>query len=111
MPFLEVDGKRIGGSAVIARFLSERFGRCCSTHLLVAARAGMQAPSLPLPGLAGSDDVENAQIAAVVDAVDGITTEVIKVVFEKDEEKKVWAVSQFPAVCVYGACSVTCPLV
>ena len=29
MPFLEVDGKRIGGSPVIARFLAERFGGCC----------------------------------------------------------------------------------
>ena len=40
-------------------------------------------------GLAGSDDVENAQIAAAVDSVDGILTEVVKFFFEKDEEKKV----------------------
>ena len=26
MPFLEVDGRKIGGSFVIARFLAERFG-------------------------------------------------------------------------------------
>ena len=39
--------------------------------------------------MAGSDDVENAQIAAAVDSVDGILTEVVKFFFEKDEEKKV----------------------
>ena len=64
MPFLEVDGKRIGGSPVIARFLSERFG------------------------LAGSDDVENAQIAAVLVAVEDVATELLKMVYEKDEGKK-----------------------
>ena len=29
LPFLEVDGKIIGGSTVIARFLAERFGTLC----------------------------------------------------------------------------------
>lgn len=32
MPFLEVDGKTIGGSTVIARYLGEKFGMLCLEH-------------------------------------------------------------------------------
>lgn len=45
------------------------------------------------PGLAGSDDVENAQIAAVLVAVEDVGTEVLKMVREKDEDKKVRVVT------------------
>ena len=41
--------------------------------------------------MAGSDDVENAQIAAVLVAVEDVATEVLKMVYEKDEGKKVWS--------------------
>ena len=45
LPLLEVDGKQITGSVVINRFLAERFG------------------------LAGSNDVENAEIAGIIDVL------------------------------------------
>ena len=35
MPFLEVDGKVIGGSSVIARYLGEKFGVLCSEHITI----------------------------------------------------------------------------
>jgi len=41
--------------------------------------------------LAGSDDVENAQIAAVLVAVEDIVTELLKMEYEQDEGKKVWS--------------------
>ena len=34
MPFLEVDGKTIGGSTVIARYLGEKFGMLCLEHII-----------------------------------------------------------------------------
>lgn len=40
--------------------------------------------------MAGSDEVENAQVAAAVDAVVGLQTELLKLVFEQDKEKQVW---------------------
>lgn len=46
-------------------------------------------------GLAGSDDVENAQIAAVLVAAEDVATEVLKMVYEKDEGKKVWSACVF----------------
>ena len=64
LPMLEVDGNKIGGSVNIARFLGETLG------------------------LAGSNPVENAQIAAIVDAVEDINKEVIRCRFEKDEARK-----------------------
>ena len=64
MPLLEVDGRKIGGSLVIARFLAERFG------------------------LAGEGDIQKAEIAAAVDAISDVGTEIMKVHFEKDEAKK-----------------------
>ena len=44
--------------------------------------------------------MENAQIAAAVDAVGDVVKEIAKVVFEKDEERKVQPLSQFSTVCV-----------
>ena len=43
------------------------------------------------PGMAGSDEVENAQVAAAVDAVMGLQMELMKCVFEGDQEKRVRA--------------------
>lgn len=96
LPFLEVDGKRIGGSPVIARFLSERFGKCCCDRVSGGeARAVTDEVCSVSSGLAGSDDVENAQIAAVLVAVGDVATEVLKMVYEEDEGKKVWSASVF----------------
>ena len=65
MPFLEVDGERIGGSSVIGRFLAERFG------------------------LGGEGDIERAKIAAAGDAVNDLASNVIQKIYEeKDEAKK-----------------------
>ena len=64
LPVLEVDGKPIGGSVVIARYLGEQFG------------------------LAGKDEFENAQIANVVDAIQDLNMEVIRYRFEKDDARK-----------------------
>ena len=68
--------------------------------MLCGLCAQVASPSPPTAGLAGSDDVENAQIAAAVDAVGDVVKEIAKVVFEKDEERKVQPLSQFSTVCV-----------
>ena len=64
LPMLEVDGKALGGSIPLARFLAERFD------------------------LAGSNDVENAEIAGVVDMMVDLFGKFIDVMFEKDEDRK-----------------------
>jgi glutathione S-transferase len=64
LPMLEVDGKLIIGSMVITRFLAERFG------------------------LAGSNDVENAEIAGIIDILNDFMLCLVKLFYEKDEEKK-----------------------
>ena len=55
--------------------------------------------------MAGSDDVENAQIAAVLVAVEDVSTEVVKLVFEKDESKKVRSLSKRPVASLVHAVS------
>lgn len=64
LPVLEVDGKQLTGSGVIARFLAERFG------------------------LAGSNDLENAEIAGILDVINDFMRCMIVMFFEKDEAKK-----------------------
>ena len=64
LPLLEVDGKVLAGSVVIARFLAERYG------------------------LAGSSDVENAEIAGIADSIQDLDTEIITWMMEKDEARK-----------------------
>jgi glutathione S-transferase len=64
MPILEVDGKKISGSYVCARFLGEKFG------------------------LAGENEFQNAEIASVGDAIHDLEGDVVKFVFEKDPEAK-----------------------
>ena len=89
MPLLEEDGTQISGSAIIARYLGEKYGGCCSMQDTPAGTPA-RAAFLSFPaGLAGSTNVENAQIASAVDAVGDVAREVGKFVFEKDEERKV----------------------
>ena len=64
LPVLEADGKQLGGCRIIARYLAEQFG------------------------LAGENPFENAQIANIVDAVNDLNQELIKVWMEKDEARK-----------------------
>lgn len=66
LPVLEVDGKKLIGSVVIERFLAERFG------------------------LAGSNDIENAEIAGIVDVVQDFFWKcwMKTFYFEKNKEKK-----------------------
>ncbi len=63
-PWLEVDGKPVSGSLVIARYLGETFG------------------------LAGKNDVENAQLASIVDSYNDCLTASLKPVYEKDDKTK-----------------------
>ena len=64
LPLLEVDGKQIPGSAVMIRFLGERLG------------------------FAGSNDVENAEIAGIVDVLHDFMLKLAVIFYEKDEGKK-----------------------
>ena len=64
LPTLEVDGKTLPGSIPIARLVAERFG------------------------VAGSNDIENTEIAGVMDCLTDLVTSFMKVMFEKDETRK-----------------------
>ena len=66
MPVLEEDGKKLGGTLVILQYLAEK------TEFNVA----------------GSNAWENAWLANIGDFIRDFFTELVKVVFEKDEEKK-----------------------
>ena len=64
LPLLEVEGKTLTGSRPIARFLAGRFG------------------------LAGSNDLENAQLGGMVDYMFDFIVKLYPWFGEKDEEKK-----------------------
>jgi len=64
LPILEVDGRTLHGSRPICRFLGERFG------------------------LARSNDLENAEIAAFIDFLDDFLKKIFPLFMEKDETKK-----------------------
>lgn len=64
LPTLEVDGKVLAGSLPIARFVAERHG------------------------LAGSNDLENTEIAGILDCLGDLLQAFIKVLFESDETRK-----------------------
>ena len=64
LPVLEVDGKLLGGSQVIARYVAEKHG------------------------LAGANNFETAVLASVVDAVCDLMSKVSQFIHEKDEMRK-----------------------
>ncbi|KAL5481716.1 hypothetical protein EMCRGX_G021944 [Ephydatia muelleri] len=64
LPVLEVDGKQLGGSLVIARYVAEKHG------------------------VAGSNDFENALIASILDSVSDLQLQLHPWWSEKDEAKK-----------------------
>ena len=70
LPLLEEDGKQLGGSTIIARYLGEKFG------------------------LAGENAFENALLANVVDAAMDLLQELGIAWFEKDEDRKQKAVKK-----------------
>lgn len=69
-PFLEVNGKSIGGGREIARFLGEEFG------------------------IAGSNSIENAQISSIADHLDDMLTHIGRI-FEAKEEERPELVKEF----------------
>ena len=64
MPVLEEDGKKLGGSLTILRYLGEKYG------------------------LAGSNAWDNAHLANIADFITDFRLELVKVYYEKDETKK-----------------------
>ena len=64
MPVLEEDGKKLGGSVVILRYLGEKYG------------------------LAGSNAWENAHLANIADFIKDFSNEMVKTHYEKDETRK-----------------------
>ena len=64
LPVLEENGRKLGGSMIIARHLGEK------------------------NGLAGRDEFENAEIASIADAVNDLNQEIGKIWFEEDEERR-----------------------
>jgi glutathione S-transferase len=64
LPMLEVDGRQLTGSGVIARFLGERLG------------------------LAGNNDIENAELAGISDVLSDFLPSLMAAFSEKDGEKK-----------------------
>ena len=64
LPTLEVDGKVLAGSLPIARFVAERHG------------------------LAGSNDLENTEIAGIMDCLGDLLQAFVKVIFESNETRK-----------------------
>ena len=65
LPILEVDGKVLGGNGPISRFLAERFG------------------------LAGTSDIEKAELDGIMDCLDDFTTQVGRFTMEEDATQKV----------------------
>ena len=64
MPVMEENGKKLGGSVVILRYLAEKFG------------------------CAGSNAWENAWLANIADFIVDLGSEMAKMYYEKDEEQK-----------------------
>lgn len=64
LPVLEVDGRMLGGSLVIARYVAEKYG------------------------VAGSNDFENAFLASIIDANTDLLAHLVAIYQEKDETKK-----------------------
>ena len=64
VPVLDIDGKLIGGSMPIARYLARQFG------------------------LAGEDDMARLILESAEDAIDDFKGKMSAMYFEKDEEKK-----------------------
>ena len=64
MPVLEEDGKKLGGSVIMLRYLGEKYG------------------------LAGSSAWDNAWLANISDFIKDLQTEMSKVRYEKDEARK-----------------------
>ena len=64
IPILEVDGKAFPGSGPILRFVAERHG------------------------LAGTNDLENLQLAGIVDTIADLHIKIMTFRFEKDETRK-----------------------
>ena len=64
MPVLDIDGKLLAGSGPIARYLAEELG------------------------LAGSNAVENCELASLYDVMDDLFAKMATFFFEKDETKK-----------------------
>ena len=64
LPVLEVDGKMYPGSGPIARFVAERYG------------------------LAGTNDLENLEIAGIRDTIRDCTLKLVQIFLEKDETRK-----------------------
>ena len=73
MPVLEEKGRQLTGGRVIARYLAEK----------------------PEFGLAGNNEFDNAEIAGIVDVIDGFSNEIFKLAFEKDETRKATLVKGF----------------
>ena len=71
LPVLEYNGKKIPQSISIARFLAKQFG------------------------LAGKDNLEQAQVDSVVDTIGDCVTKYVVARFEKDPEKKEAALKVF----------------
>ena len=66
MPVLEEDGKKLGGSVIILRYLAEK----------------------PEFNVAGSNAWENAWLANIGDFISDLGTEMVKVIYESDEKRK-----------------------
>ncbi len=64
LPVLEENGRQLAGGRVIARYLAEK----------------------PEFGLAGNNEFENAEIASIVDVIDGFTNEVLKVTAPEEDK-------------------------
>ena len=64
MPVLEEDGKKLGGSLVILRYLAEKYG------------------------LAGSNAWDNAWLGNISDFIQDFSKELVKIYYEKDEARK-----------------------
>ena len=64
MPVLDIDGKIYGGSGPIARYVAEQHG------------------------LAGSNPVENFELATINDVIDDLVIRIMIQYYEKDEKKK-----------------------
>ena len=92
LPILEFEGNQITGSMNIARYLAEKHGKNKGRACIVAS---LMVILFMISGLAGDNDLTNAKLFGLVDAIQDAFRIFALPFMEKDEVKKVLLLSSY----------------